>query len=71
MTIASSTMNPDAMLSAMSDRLSSEKPMTAMMPNVAINVTGRVTLGITVAQNFRRNRNITKITSATVMASVS
>ena len=70
MTMASSTMKPDAMLRAISERLSRLKPMAAITPNVAINVTGRVTLGITVAQNFRRNRNITRMTSPTVSASV-
>ena len=68
--MASSTMKPEAMLSAMSERLSRLKPQTAMIAKVAISDTGKVTLGMTVAQNFRRNRKITRTTSPTVIASV-
>ena len=70
MTIASSTIKPDAMLSAISERLSSVNPIAHITPNVAISDTGSVTLGMSVAQNFRRNRKITMTTSTTVIVSV-
>src|SRR5580692_9821041 len=69
-TIASSTTKPEAMVSAISDRLSRLKPSSAMMAKVATIDTGRTTLGITVAQSLRRNRNMTSTTRQTVSTSV-
>ncbi len=70
MTIASSTTKPEATVSAISERLSRLNPHSAMPPNVATSETGRVTLGITVAQSLRRNRKITSTTRATVSTRV-
>src|SRR5881396_707395 len=58
------------MVSAMSDRLSKLKPASFITPNVAISVSGSAMLGMTVAQNFRRNTKMTITTSATVSNSV-
>ena len=63
-TIASSTTKPVAMVSAISERLLSEKPARYMTPKVPISDTGTATLGISVARPLRRNRNTTRITSA-------
>ena len=49
MTIASSTTNPVPMVSAISERLSSENPQAHITPNVAINDSGRATPAMTVA----------------------
>ena len=68
MTMASSTMKPDAMLSAMSERLSRLKPQAAITPKVAISDTGNVTLGMSVAQNFRRKIKMTRTTRLTVIS---
>ena len=65
MTMASSTTKPVAMVSDISDRLSSEYPsryMTAMVPT---SDSGTDRLGITVAGRLRRNTKITPTTSAT------
>ena len=69
-TMASSTTNPVAMVRAMRERLSRLKPTSFMMPKVPISVSGRATLGITVAQNLRRKTKITITTSATASTSV-
>ena len=69
-TIASSTTNPVEMVSAINERLSRLKPARYMMPNVPMSESGNATLVMTVAQSFRRNRNITMTTSATVSSSV-
>ena len=61
-TIASSTTNPVAMVSAISDRLFRLKPQRCMTANVPINETGTATAGISVARQLRRNRNTTRIT---------
>src|SRR5438552_1608762 len=69
-TIASSTTNPVATVSAISDRLLRLNPARYMTPNVPISDTGTATLGISAARTLRRNRNTTRITSATAMTSV-
>ena len=69
-TMASSTTKPVEIVSAMSDRLSRLKPSSFITPKVAISVSGRAMLGMTVAQNFRRKTKITSTTSAIVSTSV-
>ena len=49
-TIASSTTKPVATVSAISDRLSSEKPARYITPNVPISDTGTATVGISAAR---------------------
>src|SRR5580658_1241616 len=63
-TIASSTTNPVAMVSAISERLSRVYPIRYMAPNVATMETGTDTLGIKVDQPLRKKTNTTKTTSA-------
>src|ERR1039458_5166410 len=62
-TMASSTTNPVAMVSAISERLSRVYPIRYMAPNVAMMDTGTDTLGMNVDQALRRKRNTTKTTS--------
>ena len=62
-TMASSTTNPVAMVSAISERLSSVYPSRYIAPNVAMSETGTETLGMNVDQPLRRKTNTTKITS--------
>src|SRR5690242_21005152 len=69
-TIASSTTNPVATVSAISDRLSSENPAAAITAKVPSNDNGTATDGITVAHKRRRNTKITAITSTTVTSKV-
>ncbi len=69
-TIASSTTKPLAIASAMSDRLSSEKPARYMMAQVPISETGTATAGMNVARTLRRKTKTTPITSNTEMISV-
>src|SRR3954467_12789984 len=69
-TTASSTTKPTAIESAISDRLSRLYPSTYRTANVPISDKGTVMAGMTVAQKFRRNRNITITTSATVRTRV-
>ena len=64
-TMASSTTKPVAMVSAISERLSSENPSMYMAANVPMIEIGTATLGISVARQLRRNRNTTITTSAT------
>ncbi|MNO69857.1 hypothetical protein D3C76_607200 [compost metagenome] len=59
------------MISAISDRLFSEKPHRYMMAKVPISDTGTARLGISVARPLRRNSQTTRITSATEMSRVS
>src|ERR1039458_10380547 len=61
-TIASSTTNPVAMVSAISDRLSSVYPIRYIAPNVAMMDTGTDMLGINVDQPLRRKMNTTRTT---------
>ena len=62
-TIASSTTNPVAMVSAISERLSSVYPIRYIAPNVAMMDTGTDMLGINVDQPLRRKTNTTRTTS--------
>ena len=50
MTMASSTTKPVPMVSAISDRLSSEKPQNHMTPKVAIRESGSATPAMMVAR---------------------
>ncbi len=68
-TIASSTTKPVAMVRAISDRLSSEKPHRYITASVPTSDSGTDRLGISVALKFDRNRKITSTTSATDTAS--
>ena len=67
-TIASSTTKPVATVNAINDRLFKLKPHKYMAEKVPINETGTATAGIKVARPERRNKNTTKITSATAIA---
>ena len=61
-TMASSTTKPTESVKAISERLSSEYPSKYMMANVPTMDIGSAMLGIAVADKFRRNRKITRIT---------
>ena len=65
-TMASSTTNPVEIVSAISVRLFRLYPKRYMTPNVPTIESGTATLGITVAERFRRNKKITITTNATV-----
>ena len=69
-TIASSTTNPVATVSAISDRLSSENPSSHIGPNVAMIDAGTTIDGMIVARQLRRNRNVTSVTRNTAITSV-
>ena len=69
-TMASSTTKPTAMVSAISDRLSRLKFSRYIAPAEPISASGTVTLGMSVAQKFRRNSRITSTTRAMVRTSV-
>ena len=69
-TIASSTTKPVATVSAISERLSSEKPANDITPNVPSSDSGTATLGMIVAHSRRRNTKITAITRQIVRTSV-
>ncbi len=69
-TIASSTTKPVPMVSAISDRLSSEKPANHITQNVAISESGSATPAMMVARIVRRKTNTTITTSATASTSV-
>ena len=58
-TIASSTTNPTARVSAISDMLSRLYPSRYMTANVATMDIGSARLGIAVARTLRRKRKIT------------
>src|ERR1700728_4320053 len=68
-TIASSTTNPVDIVSAISDRLSRLKPMRYMTISVPTRDRGTDRLGMIVAGRLRRNRKITRTTSATARPS--
>ena len=70
MTMASSTTKPMHTASAISDRLSMEKPATHIAAQVPASDSGTVTPAAMVAAVRRRNRNTTSITSTAVAASV-
>ena len=69
-TIASSTTKPVPMVSAISDRLSSEKPQKYITAKVAISDTGKATPAMMVARPERRNTSTTMTTSTTLSTSV-
>ena len=71
MTIASSTTKPTDTASAISERLSIEKPASHIIPQVPASDSGTVTPAATVAAVRRRNRNTTSMTRMTVATSVS
>ena len=69
-TIASSTTNPVAMVSAIRDRLFRLNPARYITPKVATSETGTATAGMSVARALRRNTNTTRITNAIAISSV-
>ncbi len=69
-TMASSTTKPVPMVSAISDRLSSEKPQNHITPKVATSDSGSATPAMMVARMVRRKINTTSTTSATLRISV-
>ena len=69
-TIASSTTNPTDNVSAMRDRLSMLYPRTYIAANVPAMDSGSARDGMTVAERLRRNRKMTRTTSASVSQSV-
>ena len=71
MTIASSTTKPTDTASAMSERLSMEKPASHIMPQVPASESGTVTPAAMVAAVRRRNTNTTSMTRTTVASRVS
>ena len=70
MTMASSTTKPVPIVSAISDRLSREKPQNHMTPKVAISDSGSATPAMMVARIVRRKMSTTMMTSATLSISV-
>ena len=71
MTMASSTTKPTETASAISDRLSMEKPATHIIAQVPASDSGTVTPAAMVAAARRRNTNTTSITRTTLAISVS
>ncbi len=69
-TMASSTTKPVPMVSAISERLSSEKPQNHMIPKVATSDSGSATPAMMVARIVRRKISTTMMTSATLRISV-
>ena len=70
MTIASSTTKPTDTASAISDRLSMEKPASHISAQVPASDSGTVMPAASVGVARRRNTSTTNITSTAVMASV-
>src|SRR5215468_5589523 len=70
MTIASSTTKPTEIASAISDRLSIEKPASHIPAQVPASASGTETPAAIVGVVRRRNRNTTNITRNTVASSV-
>src|SRR5581483_2566774 len=70
MTMASSTTNPTDNVSAISDRLSSEYPSRYMTANVPTIDMGSAKLGMAVAEMFRKNKKMTRITSINASSNV-
>ena len=68
-TMASSTTKPVEIVSAISERLSSEYPSRYITPNVPTSDSGTATLGMIVAARLRRNRKMTMTTRPTVSIS--
>ena len=71
MTMASSTTKPTETASAISDRLSIEKPATHIAAQVPASDSGTVTPAAIVGVARRRNTKTTSMTSAMVASSVS
>ena len=69
-TMASSMTKPVEMVSAMSDRLSREKPHRYIAANVPVSETGTAMPGMSVARQSRRKTNTTMITRMMEMISV-
>ncbi len=69
--MASSTTNPMHTASAISDKLSIEKPASHIAAQVPASDSGTVMPAAMVAAVRRRNRNTTSITSSAVAAKVS
>ena len=69
-TMASSTTNPVAIVSAISERLSMLNPHRYITANVPISEAGTATVGMSVARQLRRNTKTTRITSMTDRISV-
>ena len=70
MTMASSTTKPTDSVSASSVMLLMEKPNAYIAAQVPISETGTASAGMIVAETERRNRKITRTTSAIAIASV-
>ena len=68
-TMESSTTKPVATVSAISERLSIEKPHRYITASVPISETGTEMLGMMVARRLRRNTKITATTSRTLSVS--
>ena len=71
MTMASSTTKPTDSVSASSVMLLIEKPKAYIAAQVPISEIGTASAGMMVAETVRRNRKITRMTSAMAIASVS
>ena len=71
MTMASSTTKPTETASAISDRLSIEKPATHIIAQVPASASGTVTPAAIVVAARRRKTNTTSMTRTTVATSVS
>ncbi len=69
-TMASSTTRPVATISAISDRLLSEKPHRYITAQLPTSATGTAVTGIIAARKLARNSSTTKTTRATAMSSV-
>src|SRR5580704_11670318 len=69
MTIASSTTNPTARVSAISERLSRLKLSRYIIENVPTIAIGSVKLGMIVATTLRRNKKMTSTTSISASSS--
>ena len=69
-TMASSTMKPVPIVSAISDRLSRLKRQSHMIPNVAMIDSGNATAAMMVARTVRRNSSTTSTTRPALSASV-
>ena len=61
-TMASSTTRPAATISAITDKLFSEKPNTYMTQNAPINDTGIASVGISATRTLRKNSSTTATT---------
>ncbi len=69
-TMASSTTKPTEMVSAMSERLSIEKPASHMAAQAPTSDSGTVTPAASTGVMRRRNKNTTAITRQTEINSV-